>query len=82
MDKIKELTDFYRWMQENDYDHNVRARVEKKAEMYLNALNVGKKLPIHNVVGGSKQLICFKCSNDETDGREIREVAICEWCEG
>lgn len=35
MDKIKELTDFYMWMQENDYDHNIRARVEKKAEIYL-----------------------------------------------
>ena len=35
MDKIKELTDFYMWMQENDYDHNIRVRVEKKAEIYL-----------------------------------------------
>jgi len=35
MNKIKELTDFYMWMQENDYDHNIRARVERKAEMYL-----------------------------------------------
>lgn len=51
MDKIKELTDFYMWMQENDYDHNIRARVEKKAEMYLNNINVGQKLPIHNVSG-------------------------------
>jgi len=31
MNKIKELTDFYLWMKENDYDHNIRARVEKKA---------------------------------------------------
>ena len=49
MDKIKELTDFYMWMQENDYDHNIRARVERKAEIYLNRINVGQKLPIHNV---------------------------------
>ncbi len=49
MDKIKELTDFYMWMQENDYDHNIRARVEKKAELFLNSTNVGQKLPIHNV---------------------------------
>jgi len=27
------------WMQENDYDHNIRARVEIKAEQYLNSLN-------------------------------------------
>ena len=32
MDKIKELTDFYMWMQENDYDHNIRTRVEKTPE--------------------------------------------------
>ena len=49
MDKIKELTDFYMWMQENDYDHNIRARVERKAGMYLNRLNVVQKLPIKNV---------------------------------
>ena len=49
MDKIKELTDFYMWMEENDYDHNIRARVERKAEMYLNGINIGQKLPIHNV---------------------------------
>ena len=55
MDKIKELTDFYMWMQENDYDHNIRARVEIKAEMYLNMVNVGQKLPIHNV---SKSVNC------------------------
>lgn len=42
MDKIKELTDFYMWMQENDYDHNIRARVERKAEIYLNSINVGQ----------------------------------------
>jgi hypothetical protein len=35
MNKIKELTDFYIWMQENDYNHNIRARVERKAEKYL-----------------------------------------------
>lgn len=50
MDKIKELTDFYMWMQENGYDHNIRARVEKKAEMFLNSTNVGKNLTIHSVV--------------------------------
>ena len=42
MDKIKELTDFYMWMQENEYDHNIRSRVERKAEMYLSRLNVGQ----------------------------------------
>ena len=35
---IKELTDFYMWMQENGYDHNIRIRVERKAEIYLNEL--------------------------------------------
>jgi len=33
--KIKELTDFYMWMQDHGYDHNIRERVERKAEMYL-----------------------------------------------
>lgn len=56
MDKIKELTDFYMWMQKNDYDHNIRARVERKAEMYLNNINVGK----------SEQLVtCKKCGSSE-----------------
>ena len=54
MDKIKELTDFYMWMQENDYDHNIRPRVERKAGMYLNRLNVGQKLPTHN----ASHLLC------------------------
>jgi|BioPla2DNA2_1021312.scaffolds.fasta_scaffold45337_4 hypothetical protein len=49
MNKIKELTDFYMWMQENGYDHNIRVRVEKKAELFLNSTNVGQKLPIRNV---------------------------------
>lgn len=37
--EIKELADFYMWMQKNDYDHNIRQRVEQKAEMYLKSLN-------------------------------------------
>jgi hypothetical protein len=61
MDKIKELTDFYMWMQENDYDHNIRARVERKAEMYLKGINVGQKLPIDSVVGSN---ICKSCGLD------------------
>jgi len=67
MDRIKELTDFYMWMQENDYDHNIRARVERKAEMYLNRLNVGQKSPIHNV---SKPVNCdceaFRIESEST----------------
>ena len=55
MDKIKELTDFYMWMQENDCDHNIRSRVEKKAAMYLNGINVGQKLAIHNIGDCSEQ---------------------------
>ena len=44
-DKIKELTDFYMWMVENEHDHNIRSRVEKKAKMYLdNKLEHNKKL--------------------------------------
>jgi hypothetical protein len=51
MDKIKGLTDFYMWMQENDYDHNIRIRVEKKAEIYLKTLNQGQTLPLDMVSG-------------------------------
>ena len=49
MDKVKELTDFYVWMQENDSYHNIRTRVEKKAEVYLKGINVGGQIPVHNV---------------------------------
>ena len=31
----KLLTDFYMWMVENNYDHNIRIRVENKAELFL-----------------------------------------------
>ena len=64
MNKIKELTDFYMWMQENDYDHNIRARVEKKAEIYLNGINEGQKLPIHNVsncIATEYAEFCVRC---------------------
>lgn len=58
MNKI--LTDFYMWMQENDYDHNIRARVEKKAEIYLNSINVGQKLPKHNVSNNFEYIRGYK----------------------
>ncbi len=32
--------DFYLWMQENDYDHNIPQRVESKAELFLREKNV------------------------------------------
>jgi len=32
--------DFYLWMQENDYDHNIPQRVESKAEQFLQEKNV------------------------------------------
>jgi hypothetical protein len=31
----KLLTDFYMWMVENKYDHNIRIRVETKAELFM-----------------------------------------------
>lgn len=69
MDKIKELTDFYMWMQENNYDHNIRARVEIKAEMYLNNINVGQKLPIYNVSNRDlyKELRAIGLTHDTCD---------------
>ena len=50
MDNIKELTDFYMWMVENDYDHNIRLRVEKKAEMYLKESNNNLRYDINFLV--------------------------------
>lgn len=52
MDKIKELTDFYMWMQENEYNLNIRASVEKKVGMYLNMINVEQ----------NEQFICDECN--------------------
>lgn len=53
---IKELTDFYMWMQDHGYDHNIRERVESKAEMYLKEFKgVGNSLTPHRcpVCGGT-----------------------------
>jgi len=52
MDIIKELTDFYMWMLKNDYDHNIRARVEKKAQIFLNSNNIEQSESInpHSVI--------------------------------
>ena len=68
MDKIKELTDFYMWMQENDYDHNIRARVERKAEIYLNGINAKQKLPIHSVsnsIATKYADFCVRCDREK-----------------
>ena len=39
MNLTKLCTDFYLWMQENDYDHNIPERVKKKAEIFLSLRN-------------------------------------------
>ena len=39
-----DLVDFYMWMIANDYNHNIRARVEKKAKIFLT-----KKIVKNNV---------------------------------
>ena len=31
----KEYVDFYMWMVENDYNHNIRSRVEQKLNIFL-----------------------------------------------
>ena len=33
------LSKFYLWMKENDFDHNIESRVEKKADMFLKEYN-------------------------------------------
>lgn len=64
MDKIKELVDFYMWMQEKGHDHNVRSRVERKAEMYLSIVDVGEKptIPIW-------RFCAYKSSKDYESGK-------------
>jgi len=38
----QKMVDFYIWMQENGFDHNIRSRVEKKADLFINQLNQKK----------------------------------------
>ena len=45
----KLITDFYMWMVENEYDHNIRLRVRNKAEMFLREQQQVKKLNIDDV---------------------------------
>ena len=75
MNNIKDLTDFYMWMVENDYDHNIRMRVEKKAEMYLATLSQGQILPIHNVVCSATK--CMAC---EVDIKKDEGLLYCAGC--
>ena len=46
MKNIKELTDFYIWMKEHNFDSNIRSKVEEKAEIYLSNINVRQDLSL------------------------------------
>ena len=78
----KLLTDFYMWMVENDYDHNIRIRVENKAELFL--LERGEN-EINSDELQLKQTDVIKsvCEHEETEtlfmgGSEY--MVICKYC--
>lgn len=48
----KLITDFYMWMVENDYDHNIRIRVESKAELFLRDRELVKNQSLGFVMPG------------------------------
>ena len=64
----KLVTDFYMWMVEHEYDHNIRLRVEKKAEIFLkeqeqaNEVSTSHETAFHkHVVNGS---VCSECGGE------------------
>jgi hypothetical protein len=59
-EKRKLLTDFYMWMVENEYSHNIRIRVETKAELFLRECDME-----------SEQLECKCAVNPDTIKKEI-----------
>ena len=81
----KLITDFYMWMVEHEYDHNIRLRVEKKAEIFLkeheqaNEVSTSHETALHkHVVNGSA---CPKCGcqiySPFGDGRLMHDVDSC-----
>lgn len=66
----KLLTDFYMWMIKNDYSHNIRIRVETKAELFLR--EKGQLLPIDSVIQQGEPKIT---GMDAADKKEFETVA-------
>ena len=75
MENVKELTDFYMWMVENDYNHNIRMRVEKKAEIYLKTLNKSQTLSIQSFVCSAT-----KCMSCEVEIKKDEGLLFCGHC--
>ena len=81
------LTDFYIWMVKNDYSHNIRIRVETKAELFLREKIKNKDAVLYSVVcscdGCSKQ---FEYKKVKTQMEvvmnlpQIGEYAVCDDC--
>ena len=65
----KLITDFYMWMVENDYDHNIRIRVENKAELFLRGITeangVGQNESTCNLQNVSNSLKAIELTHDE-----------------
>lgn len=62
-EKMKEISvDFYLWMQKNEYNHNIKSRVEKRFNEFIN-----KKIDCNCRYKGSKIVkICPKCLSEIT----------------
>jgi len=57
----KLLTDFFMWMVENDFDHNIRVRVETKAELFLRDRNQKQQEPVSSVI--KRKSKCDYCND-------------------
>lgn len=66
-EKQKLITDFYMFMVENEYDHNIRSRVENKANIFLES-------QLQNKVD---ERDCECCGNKSDAGSQI---FVCEDC--
>ena len=55
MNNIKDLSNFYLWMKKNDFNHNIRIRVEEKAKLYLDEK---KKYTNPNKIGSCGRVGC------------------------
>jgi len=71
----KLLTDFFMWMVENDFDHNIRIRVETKAELFLRDRNQKQPEPVSSVMRSAymvqdENLLIHGCFHDQEKANE------------
>ena len=70
MNNIKDLTDFYMWMVKNEYNHNIRMRVEQKAAIYLKTIS-----PNNTIVCTAN-----KCMHCEAEIKKNEGILLCANC--